>query len=136
MAFIEEKVMERDKKWVETLLKDEIDSFSCHLPYEWLADKEKDIYFFILSQTGRYEDLAMVPDNVRIIFNKKDVVYIDAWIRDYGDSKRASGKVERFIVPDNLDREYVFKTLKDAFEMDFETQELSGKLLENLRKVN
>lgn len=135
MAFIEEKVMERDKKWVETLLKDEIDSFSCHLPYDWLVDKENNIYFFILSHAGRDEDLALLLDNVRIIFNKKDVVYIDAWIRDYGNSKRSIGEVERFILPDNLDTEYIINILKDAFEIHFLTKKISGKLLENLKKI-
>lgn len=136
MAFIKEKAMEHDKKWAKALLTDEKDGFSFLLPYEWLADKEKDIYFFILCGTGRGEDLAMSPDNVRIIFNKKDVVYIDAWIRDYVGSKRSLGKVERFIVPNNLDREYVFKTLKDAFEIHFLTKKISSKLLENLRNLN
>ena len=136
MAFIKEKVMDNDKKWAKALLADEIDGFNSFLPYEWLADKKNDIYFFILSRSGRGEDLAMSPeDNVRIIFNKKDIVYIDAWISYYGDSRRCTGKVERFILPDNLDREYVFNILKDAFEMHIETKELSGKLLENLRKI-
>ena len=137
MAFIKEKIMEHDEKWVEELLADEIDGWDNFLPYDWLADKENDIYFFILSHTGRIDDLAMSPEeNVRLIFNKKDIVYINAWIRDYGNPKRASGKVELFIVPDNLDREYVFNILKDAFEMHFVTKKISGKLMENLRNIN
>ena len=136
MAFTKEKVMDNDKKWVKILLADELNDTTSILPYEWLADKENDIYFFILSRMGRGDDLAMSPEeNVRLIFNKKDIVYINAWIRGYGDSKRASGKVELFIVPDNLNREYVLETLQNALEMHFVTQELSGKLLKNLRNI-
>ena len=137
MAFIKEKIMEHDKKWVKALLTDELEGWDNYLPYDWLADKENNIYFFILSRMGRGEDLAMSPEeNLRMIFNKKDVVYIDAWIRNYGDYKRATGKVERFIVPDNLDREYVFNILKEGLEMYFVNKKILDKLLENLRKIS